>query len=207
MEYFCAVNTSDWLAGFAIVIAGLSLWVTIRSNIVQRRRENDKELLNQLALTLKRAFESIAPDNEDYNPKLIQDRLAWLACSRHLLSYRDMKSGIKTKLYRRLREEHEEFWRHEFYKLLQEIGSSESYKCDKWDGRGRHQTVYIEPTSAAVIHGFSAWPENQSDPIDSVSFGEEVKRGNLFGVQYRNFRKYIMDDFPHLYQEGDGDDG
>lgn len=196
-SWLCQMNASDWMALAAILISMFGLYYTIRTNVIQRRLDQDKELLSQLITTLSNAYSAIAPTNEgEFTPQ--RDRLAWLTCSRRLLSYRKLKAKLQTGLYKNLTEEHEEHWRHQFFCLLEQIDSKEFYS---WMMMKSCQEQYIEPRSAVIIHRFATWPNEKRDPIETVEFADEVKKGNLFSVLHVPFRQFIEKKFPDLFNQ------
>jgi len=123
--------------------------------------------------------------------------LGWLTAARHLLGYKELKKKLKTTLYQTLCNEHEEYWRHQFYVLVHEIDSGAFFS---WVNPTAMTEENIEPTSAALVLSFSAWPAGQVDPLDEVSFEELVKENQLFSAQYRHFRSYISKTFQSLYE-------
>lgn len=196
VKLLSSLEASDWIALVAALVALFSLFVTVRSSVIQRRLENDKELLSQLVLTLERAFNAIAHNGTDAEP--VRDRLAWLTAARHILEYRTLKGQLKTVLYKTLCKEHEEYWRHNFYLIFERIHDHQFYSWMRGNGVTKE---LIEPRSAAVLHRFSAWPEGRADPIQSVHFASEVEKGKLFSALFHKFRSYIEAEHPELYKE------
>lgn len=193
-EMLKGLDASDWIAILAAIIGlasfGLSLWNAIKNQLI----EHDRELLRQLVLSLERAYSAISPSQANLPPN--PDRLAWLTSARHLVSYEDLKNSLRLPLYKRLCEEQEEFWRHEFYLLILRIGSEQYFSSINAEEMMEEN---IEPTSAARILAFSAWPEGRPDPIDSLSLDDLVARNNLFSPRFRHFRNYIERRFPNIY--------
>ncbi len=195
LEFLGNFWLSDWIAVCAVIVAIVSLSVTWRSAAGQRRMQNDREVLNQLILSLERSYSALST-NETPRVKLSRDRLAWLTAARHLIAYKELKQRLKTKLYQALCDEHEEFWRHQFYVLLEGADSADFFKPVDLDEMNQEN---IDPTSAAVVYAFSKWPDGRVDPLDAVSFEKIVKENDLFSGPYRHFHHYVSSTFKDLY--------
>ena len=110
------MNLSNWLSIAAIAISSISLLIILIKNVKDRRYFKDKELLEQLKNSMELAFNSIAIERGD-NPFPTNNRLSWLTSARHIVRYRQLRKFLKTKLYKTLCDEQEEYWRNQFYKL------------------------------------------------------------------------------------------
>lgn len=64
----------------SLVVAGISLFVTWRKNVIDRQHASDKELMEQLKQSLMLAYESLVMENG--HP--VNDRLRWLTAARHI---------------------------------------------------------------------------------------------------------------------------
>ncbi len=150
------MTLTDQIAFFAAAVAVGSALVSILAVYVPWLNTHDSEVFREAALALERGYRALCTEmREDGHP--VADRLNWLTAARHLESFKELKSRLKTKLYSRLCAEHEEHWRHEFYKVLlrERINHPSYYR----DGK-------IEPRSALVIYEFMSWPEWREDRID-----------------------------------------
>lgn len=196
LNWLSNFEASDWIAIVAALVAAGSLLVSVWTAVGQRRTEHDRELLGQLILTLERSYASLRMPGSTDNPN--RDRLGWLTAARHLLGYKELKKDLKTKLYRTLCNEHEEYWRHQFYVILGKIDSDAFFSCADAKAMTKEN---IEPTSAALVLAFSAWPTDRKDPLDEVSFEAIVKENNLFSTQFRHFRSYVSKGFQSLYEK------
>ncbi len=184
----------------AAVVAGASLFVSWRTAAYQRKTDNDRELLRQMILTLERAYASINAESPSGLPR--QSRLAWLTAARHIAAFKSLKGELKTSLHRKLCEEHEEYWRHQFYVLLSRI---DSHSYFEWNIRESQQTESIDPTSAAVILAFSNWPKDRKDPLSNFSLKFLIEENDLFSLKFRHFRTYIETRFPRWSENNGGD--
>lgn len=182
------------LAFASFVISGIALIITWIKNVKDRRRADDKELLEQLKFTLEHAYGSIAIALKDSDlPK--KDRLGWLSAARHLSRYWQLKRAINTKIYMIICDEQEEYWRHKFYLLLQRISESNFFV---WINQDQMDEETVDPKSAAIVYAFSQWKEGLPDPLDDWSFEEVVARYNLFSPLNRYFKGFIEAKFPEL---------
>lgn len=147
------------------VFAGLSASLAAAAIYFPSRASNDKEILRQAILTLERAHRSLMGQSQP-NEYPEPDRLNWLTCARHLQSYKGLKAQLKLELHRTLCDEHEEFWRHQFYLCLHTPSTPPvNYYQEK---ASPNKKIGIEPRSALVIHAFATWPDGRADSIDLV---------------------------------------
>ena len=188
------MNLSNWLSIAAITISVISLLITLIKNVKDRRYFKDKELLEQLKNSMELAFNSIAIERGD-DPFPTNNRLSWLTSARHIIRYRQLRKFLKTKLYKTLCDEQEEYWRSQFYKLLGHIENSSFFQCIDPE---KMEDENIEPRSAAIIYSFSTWKEGMPDPIENMSFEELVSKHNLFSPMNRAFQQYIEMKYPEL---------
>lgn len=177
------------LALFAFLLSIISLAVTLWKHFKDRNYANDKELLEQLKQSLRLAYEALATQSE--GPTNIP--LRWLNSARHIVRYRQLKGYLKTKLYKTVCEEQEEYWRERFYVMLHRVDDSRFFECIN-----EMEEEHIEPRAAALVYSMSVWPKGKSDPIDEQSFEEIVAHYNLFSPLYRHFREYIRRKHPKL---------
>jgi len=164
-----------------------ALGITWKKNITDRHYTNDKELLEQLKASLKMAYDSILANNgKDQLP--INDRLRWLTSARHITRYRQLRSELRTNIFKTICDEQEEFWRTKFYTLLEKIDSSRFFS---YIDQERMDEEHIEPKSAAIVLSFSTWKEDLEDPIDDLDFEQIVVKYNLFAPKYQHFKHYV----------------
>ena len=183
---------SNWLALAAFVLSLISLSVTWWKNIKDRKYNNDKELVEQLKLSLELAFKSLST-NENGPPTNI--RLRWLTAARHIARFRELQQALKTKLYKTVSEEHEEFWRDKIYNLLAKIEDSNFFKCINPD---EMEAEVIDIRSAAVIYSFSVWKEGRPDPLDNMSLEEIILKYKLYSPLHRHFWDFVEKERPAL---------
>jgi hypothetical protein len=159
------MTATDTAAIASAVFAGFSALVAAAAIYFPWRQQQSQELLAQAVLSLQRAYEALSNAGKDVKPPL-PDRLNWLTCARHIEGYKALKARLRTSLHRLLCEEHEEFWRHQFYLCL-DIPSihSPSYYAEQPPPNRRPG---IEPRSALIVYAFARWPEGKPDPIDAV---------------------------------------
>jgi len=168
------MEITDQIAVVAAAIALGSAFVSILAIYIPWRNTHDSEIFKESVLALERAFRSLIL-NASENGQPAADRLNWLTSARHIESYKSLRSSLKTALYKRLSQEHEEHWRHEFYlKLLKDRVTQTSYFEE-----GR-----IEPRSAIVVCGFAAWPHTKQDPIDMLDLEKLFQESDLLKGNY-----------------------
>jgi hypothetical protein len=178
------------------VFAGVSALVAAAAIYFPWRMQQNHELLNQAVLSLERADKAISNDGRSVRP-VVADRLNWLTCARHIESYKALKKKIKTDIHLSVCNEHEEFWRHQFYLCLGMYNIHLSSYYD--ESPPPEEKSGIEPRSALIIYAFASWPNGKLDVIDSVDINALIKecdplKGNI------GLRKYL-EKFPELLRE------
>lgn len=188
--------SSETTAIVSAIIAIASALIAIYAAYVPRRDQHDQQLLQQAILSLERAYKSLTSNGQHLKPPAA-DRLNWLTSARHIIGYKVLKSRIKTKIYLTLCEEHEEYWRHEFYLALDmhKIHSSSYYE----QGSPPDLRPPIEPRSAIVIYSFASWPKSKSDPVDSIDAKSLLQQSNFLAGNH-GLREYL-EKFPKITGE------
>ena len=176
----------------SLLVAIVSAFIAVFAVYIPRRDNRDERILQQAILALERAYQSLTSDGKKVAPPS-PDRLNWLTTARHIISYKSLKNRLKADFYKSLCEEHEEFWRHQFYLCL--------------DMHKIHHAAYfeqgppgmlppIEPRSAIVIYSFASWPKNKIDPIDSVDASSLLNDSNVLPGNH-GLSAYL-EQFPHI---------
>lgn len=160
------------------------------------RLQHGSELFQQAVLSLGRAYHSLSNDGRNVKPPLA-DRLNWLTASRHLQGYKSLKARVKTDLYRALCDEHEEFWRHQFYLCLDMHNIHRAGYYD--EGPPPDRKLGIDPRSALIIYYFASWPNGKIDPINSVDLKALLAEANP--LQGNNGLREYIEKFPKLLRE------
>lgn len=141
------------------VIAVFAAFVAVVGVLIPWWYQRNQLLLEQAVKSLERAYEALTDKGQNISPPSA-DRLNWLTAARHIVRYRKIKAKIVcAKIQKLLCDEHEEYWRHQFYLCL---------KDSPMLPLGYYQSGSIEPQSAIIVHGFAEWPGDMSDPIDAV---------------------------------------
>lgn len=174
------MSTADQIAIVAAAIAFGSATVSVLAIYVPWRNTHDSEVFKEAVLALERAYRSLMQGVDPAN-RPASDRLNWLTSARHIESYKSLRDSLKTYLYRRLCQEHEEHWRHEFYLR---ISKDRIYQVSYYESGP------IEPRSAIVIHGFAAWKKERMDPIDKLDFETLFQESELLQGNY-GLRDYL----------------
>ncbi|WP_397474235.1 hypothetical protein [Pusillimonas sp.] len=148
--------------GAAEIIAIVAVFIAVAAVFVPWWYQRNQLLLEQAVKSLERAYEALTDKGQKASPPAA-DRLNWLTAARHIVRYRMIKDKIFwAKTHRLLCEEHEEYWRHQFYVCLS-LGR---------ERHALHRDYYksgeIEPQAAIIVHGFAEWPGGMCDPIDTV---------------------------------------
>lgn len=145
--------------GAAEIIAVVAVIIAVAGVFIPWWYQRNQLLLEQAVKSLERAYEALTDKGQSISPPAA-DRLNWLTAARHIVRYRKIKAKIVcAKTHKLLCEEHEEYWRHQFYLCLKDSTTLPL---------GYYQGGSIDPQSAIIVHGFAEWPGGMSDPIDAV---------------------------------------
>lgn len=166
--------TADKIAVIAAAIALVSAAVSVFAIYLPWKNNHDAEVYREALLALERSYGALVLGAEPGQPPK-SDRINWLTSARHLESYKELRDSLKTKLYSRLCREHEEHWRHEFYLRLLK---------DRIHQRAYFEAGPIEPRSALVLFGFSAWPHDKTDRIEVLDVEKLFKESPLLQGNY-----------------------
>ena len=190
--------TSIIVSIISLIIAGISLFISWRKSFKDREYANDKELVEQLKLSLELAYKSLST-NDDGQP--INNRLRWLSAARHIARFREIQLSLKTELYKTICEEHEEFWRDKVYNLLERIEDSSFFKSINPE---KMEEEKIDIRSAAVVYSFSVWKQGRPDPLDNMSLEEIILKYELYSPLHRHFWGHVEKEAPALAEKVKG---
>lgn len=184
------------IAVVSMVVSIAAVVVAVFGVYVPWKHQHDRDLFQQAVLSLERAYRAFSNDGKNIKPPLA-DRVNWLTAARHLQGYKALKARVKTTLFRSLCEEHEEFWRHQFYLCL---GRHNIRDASYYEGDLRSEfREQIDPTSAIIIHSFASWPIGKTDSIDTVDIAALLQESDpLKGNTGLN--TYLRS-FPRLFGE------
>ena len=185
--------TSNTVAIISLVVAAISALIAIFAVYIPQRDQHDQQILRQAILALERSYQSLTDNGKHISPPAA-DRLNWLTAARHLVSYESLSRRIKTPTYRTLCEEHEEFWRHQFYLALDM--NKIHHKGYFQRGAPPELRPPIEPRSAIIIYSFASWPKGKIDPIDSVDVKHLLDNPSVLAGNH-GLREYL-EEFPSI---------
>ena len=142
----------------SIIFVILNYWLSRSKAKKDSILTRDKEICEQAIIAIERAFSSLTYGKGKYElPEA--SRLNWLTSARQIERFKELKSRIKSDLYKLVCAEHEEHWKHEFYLCLpSDYLIQPSYFKDG--------NIHLK--SALVIMNFKQWAPNSTDPLDNV---------------------------------------
>lgn len=186
---------SDLWPILSTIFAGGSAVAATVAIVTQHNAQNSKDLLDQAILSLERAYEVLAKGSTP-DAMIIPDRLNWLTCARHIESYKSLKGQLTRQPHRHICEEHEEYWRHQFYLSL---NSSTIISPAYYDQDGAKNKARIDPKSAMIVHSFATWPKDKVDPLDAVNVDRLAQDSDCLNANI-GLRLYTrsFDQFRHL---------
>jgi hypothetical protein len=175
------VTHEEWrtiFSGFTLIsvlFVVLNYWLARNKAKSDAELSKEKEICDQAVKAIERAFSSLTGEKEAKEAPE-PNRLNWLTSARLILKFKELKSLLKTDLYKLICSEHEEHWRHQFYLCLShsELLSTLYYQDKKMLPNSREN---IDPRSALIIANFTQWPPGLDDPIDKVDKNRLINDG------------------------------
>lgn len=166
-------QVGDIFGGINALFAGLA-FLGVLGSIVwsseaareERRLSLDKELVEQVAKSYQWAFDALKSNELAGGRRgLTFSRLAWLAAARHLMRAKKIVANLETNTYQLVQQEIEEYWRGQFYAMLNEgYGFETALELSAVS----ESHVRIAPISISVVLEFASWRETQADPLDGL---------------------------------------
>ena len=151
----------------SIVFVILNYWSSRGKAKEDYKLAKDKEICEQAILAIERAYGSLTNGKKKYE---LPDasRLNWLTSARQIIRFQQLKSELKTDIYKLVCSEHEEHWKHEFYLSLKH----NDFNCSSYFNNNN-----IDLTSALVITNFKQWDPETKDPMDDIDANTLINDG------------------------------
>jgi hypothetical protein len=185
-----ALAVTSIISGLALTISAFTLGWRIWDGRHRKKIEVDKELAEELKVSLERAFNAIAPRNKERDmPE--NDVVSWNTAARLIARYWKMQKGLKTAIYMDRCDGHEDYWRHQFYLLLKKIENKSFFVTTHFI---ESHSEYIDTTSASIVYAFSQW--KGKDRIDDYSLEDLIVKYRLFSYECRFFKQLVEERRP-----------
>lgn len=153
------------IAGSAIV-AFFLYRLNFKRHIQEDTYKASETFLNESIKILERAFEIFTDRGTNLNPPR-NDRLVWLTTARMILRFNKLKSIVSETEHLEIIDQHEEYWRFQFYKLINE--NTPNFTKAYFNPSGKlYSSDCIARNSMAVIFSFSEWKKGAKDPMDEA---------------------------------------
>lgn len=154
----------------------LNLYLTT----VKRHKQEDckyasKEYLDEAINLLERAFEIFTDKSQNLSPPR-NDRLLWFTTARMIVRYQNVKHKITESSHKDIVQEHEEYWRLQFYELLDDNKDNFTVEYFQPSGDKYHHTT-ISRKTIPVIFNFSRWHDDSQDVLKQVDEIELLANG------------------------------
>lgn len=165
-------NLATFQAIGSLAVAGSAIvaFFLYRLNLTRHKDEDSykasETFLEEATKNLERAFEIFTDKGVNISPPR-NDRLLWLTTARMVLRFDKLRSRITAAQHIDIVDEHEEYWRFQFYKLLDENKSNFTKAYFNPSGKP-HSGDCIARNSMAVIFSFARWKQGAKDPMDEV---------------------------------------
>jgi len=181
-DLFGGVNAL--FAALALAAVALGTDLTRRAYANERQWIRDEKYLEQAIKSYEWAY-SVWISDVPPHPK--DDRLSWLTCARHLARAQKIGNLIVGSELKIILEEHEEYWRQKFHLALNSPKLKSEFFFTHFNHDLQKHEEGIAANSALVIHHFSYWPDEVSDPLDEIDY--KALKTPLFAS---GLRKYIL---------------
>jgi len=187
--FFSWVNTNipsiQALGSLAIASSAIVAYVLYRTTIKRHVSEDQfkasEAFLKEAKQLLDKTYSLFTDKEENVNPPR-GDRLLWLTTARMITRYRNIKEKVTAPAHIEIIEEHEEYWRFHFYKVLDQ----NSMNFDAAYIGVINSGTNVSRKSIAIIFDFAKW--NGPDPIekinDKVLFANKVLPIDQHGILY-----------------------
>ena len=174
IAFFSQINanlaTFQAIGSLAIACSAIVAFFLYRLNLNRHKDEDAyKEsytFLKEAINNLERAFEIFTDNGTNISPPR-NDRLLWLTTARMILRFNKLRSRINISEHIDIVDEHEEYWRFQFYKLLDENKSNFTKTYFNPSGKP-HSGECVARNSMAVIFSFTRWKKGAKDPMEEV---------------------------------------
>ena len=174
IAFFSQINanlpTFQAIGSLAIACSAIVAFFLYRLNLKRHKDEDaykeSNTFLKEAINNLERAFEIFTDNGTSISPPR-NDRLLWLTTARMILRFNKLRSRISISEHIDIVDEHEEYWRFQFYKLLDKNKSNFTKTYFNPSGKP-HSGDCVARNSMAVIFSFARWKEGAKDPMDAV---------------------------------------
>lgn len=143
------------------IVAYFLYRATTRRHAAEDKFKASEAFLSEAKLLLEKTY-SLFTDNGENTETPRSDRLLWLTTARMITRYRDIKEKITAAAHIEIIDEHEEYWRFHFYKILDENSANFDEKYLGTINSGTN----VDRQSIAIIFDFAKW--NGPDPLDKI---------------------------------------
>ena len=176
------------IGSLSIACSAIVAFLLFRLNLNRHKSEDaykkSNTFLKEATNNLERVFEIFTDDSENISPPR-NDRLLWLTTARMLLRFNKLRQKVNILEHIDIIEEHEEYWRFKFHKLLNENKSN--FTKNYFNPSSTFSSGNcIEISSIAVIFNFAQWKEGAKDLIEEVDdkllFAKGVIPINQLGI-------------------------
>ncbi len=176
----------------AVGASAIVAFTVYRSNVNRQKDEDIRKVsqkyLDESKLLLERAYAIFTQSGVATDPPP-SDRLLWLSTARMLIRYNKMKSLITQNEHISIADEHEEYWRLQFYSLLGQ--NKDNFTTTYFMPSGDpYEGDAVSRNSIAVIFSFSRWRKDQDDPMDEIDDKELFANGAV-SIDFYGVEEYI----------------
>ncbi|MDZ7662951.1 hypothetical protein [Thiohalophilus sp.] len=174
----------------SLAIAGSAIVAFFLYRLNQARHSHEDKykasetFLKESIRILERSYEIFTDNGKHIFPPR-NDRLLWLTTARMILRFDRLKSRITENEHKEIIDEHEEYWRFQFYKLM-DFNNSNFTKAYFCPSGNQYDADTIAINSIAIIFSFAKWKEGNEDPLravdDKMLFAKGAIPIDQFGV-------------------------
>ena len=168
------------------IVAILLYRATIKRHSTEDNLKSSEAFLKEAKQLLEKTY-SVFTDKETNTNTPRNDRLLWLTTARMIARYERIKTKITAEAHLEIIEEHEEYWRFHFYKILDQNSSNFDLNYLQPDG-DKYSGNSIARKSIAVIFYFAKW--NGPDPLDDFD-DQKLFASKILPIDQHEILRYL----------------
>ncbi len=167
----CNLATFQAIGSLAILLSAIVAiriyWYNFKRHQKEDKYKASEAFLRESILILERSFDIFTDKGAHTNPPR-NDRLLWLTTARFIHRFYKMLEKVSENKHREIIDEHEEYHRFQFNKLLDENKDNFTKEYFKTNNK-KYLSGSIDRKSIAVIFDFAKWKEGMIDPLTEVN--------------------------------------
>lgn len=187
--------------GSVAIAVSAAIALNLYLTTVKRHEKEDnkyasKEYLDEAINLLERSYEIFTDKGGNLAPPR-NNRLLWFTTARMIVRYQIVKGKITESSHIDIVQEHEEYWRLQFYEILEDNNDNFTVEYFQPSGDKYHHTT-ISRKTILIIFNFSKWHDDKQDVLKQIDEIELLAKGAV-SISFSG-----VEDFIGQYEEFNG---